>query len=492
MDALETIDFSNKTTLTIKRVLAGDDVINLNNPNTPTGLTTITVSGGDPTASDKLIVTGTSGNDTIGYNPTGIGIGSVTIAGLPTVNFTTTESVVIDGNGGTDTLTHTTPAGFDVVTYTPGTAPDAGSIHTIRGLTGTEIVPLSFLHIGGSGSVLPSGAGAREDRLQVYGTVNSETFQINGPTDQATINGTGGPVTTTMNTAGISELDLFGLEGDDFFSLNGLLPFGATTVDAGDPSASDAVNLSGASGAVTISLIANSLIPITVTGFGGNVGLVGVETLNASARANSISVVGTFNPDSFNVTPVDSTSATIVPAGYNLTINTVNSGTLTVDGSSGADTVTVNGTQNSETITVTGALVTVGVLKTVNYINSEKLAVYGQSGSDTFNVTPSATTSMFIDGGDLIGVLPGDTLAIAAGGGITFNAGPESDEGGFVITGGATPVSSASTKSKALHRSRARPVRQSTAPTPTMTSRSSHATHRRTSALTECRTLRYP
>ena len=38
VDGFETIDFSNKTTLTING-LAGDDTINLNNPNTPTGLT---------------------------------------------------------------------------------------------------------------------------------------------------------------------------------------------------------------------------------------------------------------------------------------------------------------------------------------------------------------------------------------------------------------------------------------------------------------------
>ena len=55
----ETIEFSNKTTLTING-LAGSDTINLNNPNTPTGLTGITVNGGDPTGSDTLIVNGTA------------------------------------------------------------------------------------------------------------------------------------------------------------------------------------------------------------------------------------------------------------------------------------------------------------------------------------------------------------------------------------------------------------------------------------------------
>ncbi len=53
---------------------AGDDAINLNNPNVPTGNTSatlqdITIIGNDPTASDKLIVNGTSGFDTINYKP---------------------------------------------------------------------------------------------------------------------------------------------------------------------------------------------------------------------------------------------------------------------------------------------------------------------------------------------------------------------------------------------------------------------------------------
>ena len=72
------MEFINKTSLTING-LAGSDEINLNNPNTPTGLTGITVNGGDPTASDTLVVNGTTGSDAIGYKPTGIGAGSVTV-----------------------------------------------------------------------------------------------------------------------------------------------------------------------------------------------------------------------------------------------------------------------------------------------------------------------------------------------------------------------------------------------------------------------------
>ena len=97
--------------------LAGSDTINLNDPTTPTGLADITVNGGDPTAgSDTLIVNGTQAAEAIGYNPTGVDSGNVTVENLPTVLFTGIEHLDIDGQGGGDTLTVTTVAGLDQIT----------------------------------------------------------------------------------------------------------------------------------------------------------------------------------------------------------------------------------------------------------------------------------------------------------------------------------------------------------------------------------------
>ena len=47
IDAFESYEFANKTHLTIN-ALAGDDVINLNNPTTPTGLMDITSKAAIP------------------------------------------------------------------------------------------------------------------------------------------------------------------------------------------------------------------------------------------------------------------------------------------------------------------------------------------------------------------------------------------------------------------------------------------------------------
>ena len=77
----------------------------------------------------------------------------------------------------------------------------------------------------------------------------------------------------------------------------------------------------------------------------------------------------------------------------------------------------------------------------VSASGAEAVRVNGRGGSDTFNVTPSASAGIFIDGGDPVGAIPGDLLNILAGGGaVTYNSGPETDEGSFVV-GVNQPVS---------------------------------------------------
>jgi len=57
IDNQESIEFGNKTSLAVN-ALAGTDTIGINDGTTPTGLTGITINGGDPSAGDTLIVTG--------------------------------------------------------------------------------------------------------------------------------------------------------------------------------------------------------------------------------------------------------------------------------------------------------------------------------------------------------------------------------------------------------------------------------------------------
>ncbi len=178
---LTPVQFVNKPTLQIDSG-AGDDVINLNNPSTPTGLTGITVNGGNPTASDTLIVNGTTGNDTLNYSPSAtIGSGTVQVNALPLITFNTIEGLTIDGQGGNDALTVTTP-GDNNVKYTPSIAPDAGSVAitatNFGGGTDT-LVPLTFQHLGPSGNLtFATVGGSATDILYVYGTNNSDQFVV--------------------------------------------------------------------------------------------------------------------------------------------------------------------------------------------------------------------------------------------------------------------------------------------------------------------------
>ena len=291
VDNFEPIDFVNKTSLTIDAG-AGSDSINLNNPNTPTNLTSITINGDDPTASDTVIVNGTAGNDTVGYNPSAtIGAGSVTIAGAPTVNFTTTEAVKFNGQGGADTLTINTPAGGNNNTFTPGASYDSGTVSFRQFGAGTALVPLEFSHIGALGGVTFAGSGAGTDILEVNGTSNSDTFNVTGSTVQI-INATAGFTTVLLQTPGIFDMALRGLDGDDTFNLTGsLAPLLNIVVDGGNPDAgSDVLNFIGAgAGAITVDLTAG-----TVQQAGSAaVTYIGTENLNITAGGAAISITGT-------------------------------------------------------------------------------------------------------------------------------------------------------------------------------------------------------
>ena len=108
LPAANGLQFTNKSTLTIN-ALGGSDTINLNNPSTPAGLTSITVNGGDPTAgSDELIVNGIAGSfDDFLYSATAAGAGVITksAAAQPPVTFSGTEHLTIVGqNADSDAL----------------------------------------------------------------------------------------------------------------------------------------------------------------------------------------------------------------------------------------------------------------------------------------------------------------------------------------------------------------------------------------------------
>ena len=382
MDTQEPLEFQNKVNLIINGQ-AGSDVVNLNDPqHTPTALTSITVNGDEPptsgatSAGDILIVNGTGGADTVGINPTGPYAGNVTINSLPQVNFTAIEQLEFNAQGqdliGNDTITYTTPGSnyLTPITFTPGFDQTSGSFE--GGMTtGPFLVSysdvftgtLSFAHAGGSEAV----------PLTVLGTSGGgNVFQVSATTGTVQIldPGTGVARTIPILTPGISQLTLDSVGANNVFNVAGSIPFTSGLYLDGDAT----VNLTGATGAVTVNL-GNSTLSTntTITGYGGTVTLVGIDTANLNANGNTVAVVGTTGADQIAVTPTAAASATIqaysggtaqnaqggtlaslTPLGpvFNATNVSTATGGFTINGNGGSDHLFVEGTQNADAIDV--------------------------------------------------------------------------------------------------------------------------------------------
>ena len=123
VDNYETIEFQNKTALTIAGQ-GGSDTISLNDASTPTGLTGIAVNGGDPTSgvSDILMVNGTVGA-TIDTSTN-----TITGAGPVTITYQNIEQVDFNGTGTGESLTVAGTAAPDTIVVTPGTTVDSGTV----------------------------------------------------------------------------------------------------------------------------------------------------------------------------------------------------------------------------------------------------------------------------------------------------------------------------------------------------------------------------
>ncbi|HEX4794745.1 MAG TPA: hypothetical protein VH370_13175 [Humisphaera sp.] len=412
VDTLEPINFNNKTALTING-MAGTDTFSLNNSNTPAGLLGISVSGTGSTGSDALIVNGvaaTIGVDTAARKITGATgtLGTVPISydtiGTLTVNTGPSTALAI-GNSNT-------------FIYTPRSTADTGTVKT-------DTLPISFNGLGAGKILALTGSGTGASLVTNDPTAN-DTFTVAGTS-------TSGSVTllrrATITTASISNLTLNGLAGAGTFNVTGPVPYTSTTL-AGTAAVANLVG----NGTPVITNVGS--ITASVSGGGlGTVTLPGIAILNLNAAAGNITFAGTSGSDNFVVTPTGANTATTQVGALSPVVNTTNTGSLNVDSSAGSDSLTINGSSSSDTINVSGVAVTVVGLKPVNYANVESLQVNGLTGSDTFNVTSSATVPISIDGGDPIGVLPGDQINILTNPGDTANLfpGPSSDQGGFVV-----------------------------------------------------------
>ncbi len=272
VDAFETIEFANKTTLTIDG-LAGNDRITLNDGDAtnPVGLTGIMARGNDAAAGDELVVNDSTPGTAIVFTPTAADGGTVTGAQPVPVTFTTIEHLTINGQGGNDTLVVEGSALDEQFLYTPAATPDAGSVR-VSTPTG-PLVPMSFLNLGADG-VLILNAGGGSDQITVKGgghgspmvVVNghagddrlivdhsADTVAEAGALDRTTVTGLG--MARRIEYQNIEAVDVLLGSGDDRFDSTTTLPATRVSVNGGDGNDTFHVatgNLNAVEGPVTI------------------------------------------------------------------------------------------------------------------------------------------------------------------------------------------------------------------------------------------------
>src|SRR5207248_1389337 len=225
---------------------------------------------------------------------------------------------------------------------------DSGNVTftTTGQVVNSSFAPLTFTNLGSgaSSSITFADTVARSDTLIYNGTSTSDAFAVTAA-GVITLNSQ-----IAVNTSGVANLTLRGLEGDDTFNLTGGVAFTTTTIDGSGPSASDVVTLTGATGLVTVNL-GDSTVPgnTTITGYGGTITLIADEVVDLNANSNALTINGTAQPDSLTYTPTGASAGTVRSANLNTVFNfSAATGTFTLDADGGTDTVTVNGTSGAD------------------------------------------------------------------------------------------------------------------------------------------------
>ncbi len=378
----------------------------------------------------------------------------------------TIQQINVDTLGGKDTLIVDSTNGLITVQngirYDGGTGADSLQLIQTGGAQRTSDTYSVGPGVGQGVSTIVGGGTAG---TQVVSFDNLEPVLDTVPAATLTVNATGGDnainySTGSLVTNGFVSIDAFetiefsnkvalvinaGAGADAVGINNAATPTALTsiTVNGGDPGVGDSMAITSTGAAVSVNT-ATSLVA-GATGAGGAVNLAysGIEALALAGTIGTLTFTTTGADDALAVTPGAAgatNNGTLVSSGAVPTITFSNRGAVTAALSGGNDSVTVNGTAVADTIAISGAAVLITGRNAVNITGTESVVVNGGTGSDTFNVTPSAV-AIFVDGGDPVGTLPGDLLAIAAGGqAVTYNAGPQTDEGSFDV-GANAPVS---------------------------------------------------
>jgi hypothetical protein len=375
VDSFETTEFANKGTLIINGG-GGADTIYISNPGTPTGLTGITVNGGDPGDGDTLVCTGAVAMlDNLRHNPTGLGAGTVVndSAPQPAVTYTGISKVrlIVQQNEGDGVRVEGT-TGNDRFEFWHGATMDSGVFRGTmdeNNATGNGPFPLTETEYFGI-------ANGNDVDFNFFVPGGTDTFVFNGTANNDALNASTGEaggleVSDTINGVKVSRIEVFNVAsvlihgGGATDTLNFTNKVAATTLDLGTATVGY--------GAVTVAFA--DIDQMTINGFG---------------LGSSLTVNGTAADDTFNVAlgGVGAGSFTVAGAGVTLVKDTtfIYSGVpaFTVDGGTGFDVLGV--AQNGSFTSTSSSITRVGG-GTVTTSNIEKLLV--ETGTFGFT-TPTA------------------------------------------------------------------------------------------------------
>jgi hypothetical protein len=439
VDNFMPIVFANKGTLNIASG-PGIDVINVNLPHTPTGLSNINIDGGDPIIDNRLIVNGVSAaapvtidanlstiNGAAGDNGA-VMIYYTNIRWLSVTMGDATALEITDSNDYTYTPAPVADAGTVLVPYTPTQIPCDPTLRIdFTQLTTSDQLTLKA---DGTGTTVVNGTAA-DDNFVVLNT---------GAVTLTTGNVTPHTRATIMPT-GMKELDLNGLGGADTFNVEGAPPYQAVNLNGNGLADGSTAFISGDGSAVTATVADGSISAsyaaapgVSVTARTGIVNLdsgAGNLTVNDMVRA-----LATVTP-----TMDDSRSGTFQAGGTAPRLDFATDKSFTANLTYADKKLLVNAPESGDVIDVDGGGVMITApggssYKTINYTGVTALTVNGQDGGDTFNVTPDPAVAFSLDGGDPVGAMPGSNLAIGAGSNPTqFYGGPTSDTGSMVVSG---------------------------------------------------------
>ncbi len=235
VDSSGSVHLNNQILVTTQNIanlvlsgLSGDDQFALTGPSP---FTSVTLDGGDPSASDIATLTGATGPVTVNLaNSSAIPPTNTSITGYGgTVNLTGVEGVNLNANSQPLTFVGTSPT--NTITYTP-TGAAAGTV-TAAGVNTT----FNFTGVAGGFTINAAAAGANQ--VIVNGTPLNDQVLVDEPSRTVTVNA----LQSVTLGANIASLSLSGLAGDDTFTVNPApTPNGLpVNIDGGDPEASDAL-----------------------------------------------------------------------------------------------------------------------------------------------------------------------------------------------------------------------------------------------------------